>query len=120
MKKLTFLLLGSVLLLSSCGIHIQPTLNLNNHNTEVVLTKKNYTVLAKVSGESEATYIFGIGGLRKQAMIAEARAQMLTKADILGGSKAIINETFEIKHTFFPFVRKYKVTVSGHIIEFTE
>jgi hypothetical protein len=45
---------------------------------------------------------------------------MLSKANIVGGSKAIINQTVEIKHSFFPFVRKYKVTVSGHIIEFID
>ena len=54
-----------------------------------------------------------IGGLSKKAMIAEARANMLSKANIVGGSKAIINETVEIKHSFFPIVRLYKVNRFG-------
>jgi len=85
-----------------------------------VLSKKNFKVIESVQGESEAIYIFGIGGLSKKAMIAEAKANMLTNANIVGSSKAIINETVEIIHSLFPFFRKYKVTVSGHVVEFTE
>jgi len=85
-----------------------------------VLSKKNFKVIESVQGESEAIYIFGIGGLSKKAMIAEAKANMLTNANIVGSSKAIINETVEIIHSLFPFFRKYKVTVSAHIVEFTE
>jgi len=85
-----------------------------------VLSKKNFKVIGSVQGESQAMYVFGIGGLSKKAMIAEARANMLSKADIVGGSKAIINETVEVKSSFFPIVRLFKVIVSGHIIEFTE
>jgi len=120
MKKLILLLIGTMFLLSSCAIHNGLTSNLNNHSTEVVLSKKNFKVVGSVQGEAQAMYIFGIGGLSKKAMIAEARANMLANANIVGTSKAIINETVEIKHSFFPFVRLYKVTVSGHIIEFTE
>ena len=85
-----------------------------------MLSKKNFKVIESVQGESEAIYIFGIGGLSKKALIAEAKANMLTNANIVGSSKAIINETVEIIHSLFPFFRKYKVTVSGHVVEFTE
>ena len=67
-----------------------------------------------------ALYIFGIGGLSKKALIAEARAKMLARSNIIGGSKAVINETVEVSYSFFPFVRFYNVTVSAHIIEFTD
>lgn len=85
-----------------------------------MLSKKNFKVLESVQGEAQALYVFGSGGLSKKALIAEAKANMLAKANIVGGSKAIINETVEIKHTLFPIVRLYTVTVSGHIVEFTE
>lgn len=120
MKKLSILLVGTIFLFSSCALHNGLTNNVNNHTTEVVLSKKNFKVVESVKGESEAMYIFGIGGLSKKAIIAEARANMLANANIVGGSKAIINETVEVKHSFFPFVRLYRVTVSGHIVEFTE
>jgi len=120
MKKNLFLIVGIVLCLSSCTIHSGLTTNLNNHNTEVVLSRNNYKVVEKVQGESRALYIFGIGGLSKKALIAEARAKMLARSNIIGGSKAVINETVEVSYSFFPFVRFYNVTVSAHIIEFTD
>jgi len=120
MKKIFFILIGITFLFSSCGIHSGLTTNSNNHTTEVVLSKKNFKVIESVQGESEALYVFGIGGISKKAMIAEARANMFKKANIVGSSKAIINETFEIKYSLFLLVGKYKVTVTGHIIEFTE
>jgi len=120
MKKISFLLIGIAFLFSSCAIHDGLTTNYNNHTTEVVLSKKNFKVTEIVQGESEVWYIFGIGGTSKKAMIAEARANMFSKANLIGGAKAVINETFEIKYSLFPFVGKYKVTVTGHIVEFTE
>ncbi|MFP4526367.1 MAG: DUF6567 family protein [Bacteroidales bacterium] len=120
MKKLTILLIGTIFLFSSCAVHDGLTRNQNNHTTEVVLAKKNFKVTESVQGESQAMFVFGIGGLSKKAMVAEARANMLSKANIVGSSKAIINETVEVKHSLFPIVRLYTVTVSGHIVEFTE
>ena len=120
MKKIFFILIGITFFFSSCGIHSGLTTNSNNHTTEIVLSKKNFKVIESVQGESEALYVFGIGGISKKAMIAEARANMFKKANIVGSSKAIINETFEIKYSLFLLVGKYKVTVTGHIIEFTE
>jgi PBP1b-binding outer membrane lipoprotein LpoB len=120
MKKIFILITGITFLFSSCAVHNPLTTNSNNNTTEVVLSKKNFKVIESVQGEAQAMYVFGIGGLSKKAMVAEARANMLSKSNIVGGSKAIINETVEIKHSLFPIVRLYKVTVSGHIVEFTE
>jgi len=120
MRKISFLLIGIAFLLSSCGIHSGLTKNVNNQTTEVVLSKNNFKVVEVVQGESKATYVFGIGGLKKQALISEARADMLSNSNLLGSSKAIINETVEIKNSFFLVARKYKVIVSAYVIEFTE
>lgn len=120
MRKLLLLLIWTAFLFSGCAVHSGLTFNTNNHVTQVVLSKNNYVVIDSVRGESEAIYVFGIGGFLKEALIAEAKADMLSKADIIGGSRAIINETVEIKHSLFPVIRLYKVTVSGHVIEFTE
>jgi len=64
-------------------------------------------------------YFFTIT-IHKKALIDQARTSMLEKSNLVGSSKAVIRETVEITHTFFPFVRKYNVTVSGYVIEFTE
>ncbi len=120
MKKNFIFLSFVILFFSSCAMHNGLTSNSNLHNTEVVLSKKNFKVIARVKGESKATYVFGIGGLSKSALIAEAKEDMLSKADIIGGSKAIVNETVEIKNAFYLFVWVNKVTVSANIVEFTE
>ena len=120
MKKVFFLIVGMALLFSSCSIHNGLTTNANLNTTEVVLSKKNFRVVESVQGQSEAMFVFGIGGLNKNAMVAEARAQMLANANIVGTSRAVVNERVEIKHSLFPFVRLYTVIVSGHVIEFVE
>jgi len=122
MKKNFFLLIGIVFLFSSCGIHSGLTTNLNNHSTEVLLSKKNFKVTESVQGKSRATYVLIIGNLSKKAKIAEARANMLAKANIIGSSKAIINEIVEIKNRFYlwPILQTSEITVSAHIVEFTE
>ena len=121
LKKVTIVaLMSSMLLTTSCAVHSGLTSNLNNHSTEVVLSKKNFKVIKTVTGESSVTYVLGIGGLSKRALIAQARAKMLEEAGLEGGAKAIINETVEIKGSNFPFVGKKLVVVTAQVIEFTE
>lgn len=113
------ILLFVIILFSNCSVHRGLTSNLNNHTTGVVLSQNNFKVIESVQGEAKGTSFLGIGGSKK-AMIAEAKAIMLSKADIIGKSRAIINETVEINRSAFPLVSVYRVTVSGHIIEFTD
>ena len=121
MKKITFLLITIAFLFSSCAT-IDRAQNFNSHNntTEVVLAKKNFKVIGKAEGKSEARYIFGIAEQPKKSLIAEAKADMLSNAKIIGSSKSIINESVEIKHSMFAFFGTIRVTVSGYIVEFTE
>ena len=121
LKKVTIVaLMSSMLLTTSCAVHSGLTSNLNNHSTEVVLSKKNFKVIKTVTGESSVTYVLGIGVLSKRALIAQARAKMLEEAGLEGGAKAIINETVEVKGSNFPFVGKKLVVVTAQVIEFTE
>ncbi len=120
MKKTTIAIFIIISFLSSCSIHNGLTYNTNEHTTEVVLSKKNFKIVSSVKGEAEANYVFGIGAFTKKALIEEARTKMLEKANLIGSSKAVINETVELTHTFLPFYRKYNVTVSAYVIEFTE
>jgi hypothetical protein len=119
MKKPKFTLIFILLLsLTSCGIHSGLTNNTNVHNTTVELSRANYKVVQYLSESSTATYVFGIGGLKKTALIEGARVKMMNHADMIGKSKAIINETVEIKRSVKLFVTELKVTVSAMVIEF--
>ncbi len=121
MKKILFLTISLVFLLSSCATYDKAqTLNSHNNTTEVVLTKKNFKVIGKVEGKSEAKYFFGIADQPKKSLIAEAKANMLSNAKITGSSKAIINENVEIIYSAFAIFGTCRVTVSGYIVEFTE
>lgn len=44
---------------------------------------------------------------------------MVEKANLIGSTKAIINEKNEVKRSVFSFVRKVQVMVSNEVIEFT-
>ncbi len=119
-KILSIIFLTSFLL-TSCGIHSGMVANLNNTTTNVDLNKNNFKVIEKVSGNSTATYVFGIGGLSKKALIEKAKVKMLENANLIGSSKAIINLTTESHMTIvYPFFLRRTITVSGHIVEFTQ
>ncbi len=120
MKKLFTLILLIALTLTSCASHHGLPKNFNQNTTEVVLTKKNFKVIDLVKGEAQATYVLGIGGLSKNGLIAEAKANMLRTAQMKGASRSIVNEVVEVKSSGFLFVTKFKVIVSAQIIEFTE
>lgn len=122
MKKSLFLVLVVIMFgMTSCSLHDGLTHNLNQNSTNVVLQDNNYTIVQKVRGESQADYFFYFGGFRKKGLIEEARADMLENANLIGSSKAVINETVETSYTTFCGIySNVKVTVSGYVIEFKE
>ena len=66
-------------------------------------------------------YFLYFGGFRKKGLIEEARAEMLENANLIGSSRAVINENVETSVTSFAGIFSYvKVRVSGYVIEFTE
>lgn len=122
MKKSLFLVLVIIMFgMTSCSLHDGLTHNLNQNSTNVVLQDNNYTIVQKVRGESQADYFFYFGGFRKKGLIEEARADMLENANLIGSSKAVINETVETSYTTFCGIySNVKVTVSGYVVEFKE
>ncbi|MBE6342141.1 MAG: hypothetical protein E7065_01965 [Lentimicrobiaceae bacterium] len=122
MRKSLFLVLVVIIFgMTSCSLHDGLTHNLNQNSTNVVLQDNNYTIVQKVRGESQADYFFYFGGFRKKGLIEEARADMLENANLIGSSKAVINETVETSYTTFCGIySNVKVTVSGYVVEFKE
>jgi len=58
----------AIMLLSSCAAHhVVNIKNVYNHSTEVVLSRNNFTVIKNIRGEVSASYVFGFGGIKKQA-----------------------------------------------------
>jgi hypothetical protein len=122
MKKIgiysVFLLLAAFL--SSCGIGTALVTNHNQNATEVDLSGNNFKVIDQVSGSSEASYVLAIGGMNKRQLYENAYSAMMKKANLLNGSKAIINVMTEEHFSgFAPFFVRRTITVSAQVVEFT-
>lgn len=122
MKKIRIysVLLLLAALLSSCGIGTALVTNHNQNATEVHLSENNFKVIDQVSGSSEETYVLTIGGMNKRQLYENAYSTMMKKANLLNGSKAIINVmTEEHVSGFAPFFVRRTITVSAQVVEFT-
>lgn len=121
MKKLIFLLTaGATILLSSCGVNYAMVSNYNHNLSQVQLSSNNFKVVDRVSGSAEVKYIVAIGGIRKKHLYEQAYSDMLTKANLLNSSKALVNVITEEHYTFItPYYIRRIVTVSANVIEFT-
>jgi len=126
MKRIlnAILIISLAFSLASCALHSGLTSNMNSNVTNVVLQDNNYKIIQKVQGQASATYIFGIpvagvvgGGFKP--LIAKARNDMLRNVNLVGYSRAIINETVEVNDKFFLLFGIKTVTVSAYVIEFT-
>jgi hypothetical protein len=106
--------------LSSCGIGTAHVTNHNQNATEVHLSGNNFKVIDQVSGSSETSYVLAIGGMTKRELYENAYSTMMKKANLLNGSKAIINVmTEEHLSGFAPFFVRRTITVSAYVVEFT-
>jgi hypothetical protein len=122
MKKIIYLFaVTGALLFSSCGMNSALILNHNHNTTQVHLGSNNYKVVDKVSGTADVEYILMIGGLDKRQLYENAYSAMVNKANLTGGSKALINVITE-EHVggVPPFYYKRTVTVSATVIEFVK
>lgn len=123
MKKITIYsaIILITILLNSCGIGHAYIANINQNATEVHLSQNNFKVVDQISGSSEASFVFAIGGINKRQLYENAYSQMLKKAKLLDSSKAIINVITEEHFSgFFPFFVRRTITVSAQVIEFTK
>lgn len=110
----------SLVAMSSCASHSSLTENLKSQNTQVTLSQNNFTMGERIEGDATATYVFGFGGLSKKSLLETARKSMYQNANLTGSSKALINETFSNKTSFYLIVWKHQVNVSADVIEFTK
>lgn len=84
------------------------------------LSSNNFRyVKTGISGMSQATYVLGIGGMRRYSLVAEAKQNMLIYYP-LSDNQAIVNSTVSYKHSYFlgNLVVTVKCVVSADIVEF--
>ena len=76
----------------------------------------NYTQTS-ISGSAEATYVFGFGGLHHEAIVDEAKRNML-KDHPLKPNQALANVTVNWRNAVYVVVIKSRCTVTADIVEF--
>ena len=121
MKKLLSLsgVIILLLFLNSCGINYSVISNQNQNSTQVQLSNNNFKVVDKVSGSAEVEYVLIFGGLNKRQLFENAYSSMVSKANLTGGPKALVNVVTE-EHIggVPPFYYKRTITVTAHVVEF--
>jgi hypothetical protein len=97
-KELTTLVLGLTLIIfgTSCGSNLGFLSDKNRTVTNIELGSKNFTVLGRVSGTSSATYYLGFGGMKNQDLLELAMKDLLSKANLEGGPRALANQIVDV------------------------
>jgi hypothetical protein len=108
MKKSLFLILSISLV--SCSFHT------GNVSTGIIPDCPHTNV---VQGTSSTNIVFGIGGLKKDALIAEAKKDLYARIDYDKNLK-LSNFSVDFKNTYYPFVLNTKVTVSADVYSCAE
>jgi len=112
-------ILFMIFVTTSCKVHDGLTRNENQHQTQIVLSEKNYRIIKYVEGDATARYYFGIGGgSSKRGLLARARQNMLRNAGLIGTSRAVINETVETQYRQVFFMTEVRYIVSAYVVEF--
>lgn len=106
MKNL-FLLIPVMLAFSSCAAHIGTI----SSSPADPCTKYNDMAY----GIAQTKRIAGIGGLRQDALVLEARRELVKNRPLVAGEQ-YANYTIDFKNSYFPFFVRSKVTVSADII----
>lgn len=119
MKNICLLFLIAILA-SSCGVNsgLVNQLTLYGNNTNVVLEKNNFKVIGEVSGSASDSYFFGIGGFKKN-LVSMAKKDMLSKSELNGKSRVVINLSLE-RHraSYLGLFGTHTLTIHGTLIEF--
>lgn len=107
------LLFGLVAVLVGCSAHVgvQPT-------TGATVDRANFEVVNSVEGHAQNFRYFGFGS--PGAMLQRARLDAINEAGLPGSDRAIINWTSDYEYTFYGFVLKEEVTLSGEVVRYTE
>ena len=117
MKKLilkSVFTLSLTVLLTSCAAGLSGSMS-----DSAALSSNNFTYAQKnVQGMSEATYVFGFGGMKREAIVNEAKQMMLAN-NPLQNNQAIANLAVDFKYSsFLGIVNTVKCYVTADIVEF--
>ena len=81
------------------------------------LSSNNFKIIKIATGSVSTKKILGIGGLSKDALVFEAKKDLLQNNPLKEG-QALANVTVDFKTSYLLLVIKEKVTVTADIVEF--
>lgn len=114
MKILKILSTGFLsIVFSSCAIHV------GTITGDAYISSNNFKMVGMADGTAITTKIFGIGGLGIDALVLEAKKDLLQNNPLREG-QALANVSLDFKNSYVLFVNKQKATVAADIIEFYE
>lgn len=119
MKKILTLIIAvlATVSLTSC-VGVASTTSNNITQTQVVLSSSNFRVVGQAFGQSQATYVFFMGGIRKKALMANAIDEMSKNAN-LHGSQTLTNVTTNTSFKMItPIFIQVTCTATANVIEF--
>lgn len=102
----------SVLLLSGCA-----ATHFGNMSDSASLSANNFKMVKYAKGEATVTKVLGFGGMGKDALVAEAKKDLLQNNPLKEG-QALANVTVDFKNSIVLIVTTTKVTVTADIVEF--
>jgi len=116
MKKILTLFIPALLalfLISGCA-----ALHTGIMSDSASLSSANFKILKTAEGTAKTTLILGIGGLKRDALAAEAKADLLRNHP-LKENQTLANATTDFKITFyFGVVVVTTATITADIVEF--
>ena len=89
-------------------------------NNSVALDSNNFNYIKdNISGSASATYIFGIGGLGREAIVDEAKRDMM-ESHSLRSNQGLANISISWKNTWLIVYGKTTCTVTADVVEFNK
>ena len=87
-------------------------------NSAALSSNNFFYVEKELKGSAIATYVFGLGGMSKKALVGDAKKDLLS-ANPLKANQALVNITVNWKNTFvLPFATTNCCTVTADIVQF--
>ena len=100
-----------LLMTSSCAFHS------GMMTGNAAITNPNFQYVALAQGTATTTHVFGIGGIKKTALIFEAKKDLLKRYPLRKG-QALANVTVDMKKTYAFCVVKTRATVTADVVDF--
>jgi hypothetical protein len=87
--------------------------------SQVAVINSDFKVIKTIQGESQATYVLGIGGNRMQGLVNEAKRNMYN-SHMLKENQMIANVTVDSKQTYilYPILYTKKIIITADVIQF--